>query len=97
MTVTALLDLRIAPERLGVAPDVLRRTLADTRAFDGNLGVEVLRDATDETHLVVVETWQSLAHDDAYRAWRAGDGASDLGTLLSAPPVLTRLLPTDVL
>jgi hypothetical protein len=30
-----------------------------------------------------------MEHDAAYRAWRAGDGASGLAELLAAPPVLT--------
>ena len=44
------------------------------------------------THVVVVEHWESLEADDAYRAWRATpEGASDLRTLLAEPPTLTRL------
>jgi quinol monooxygenase YgiN len=90
--VTSLLALRLRPEAVADAPEVLRRTLTATRAFAGCLGVEVTVDATDETHVVVVEHWESLEADDAYRAWRATpDGTSDLGTLLAEPPVLTRL------
>jgi hypothetical protein len=37
-----------------------------------------------------VERWESIAHDDAYRAWRAGPGASGLGNYLSEPARLTR-------
>ena len=35
-----------------------------------------------------------LEHDDAYRGWRAGPGASGLGDYLAGPPTLTRF--TDV-
>ena len=90
MPVTAHLDLRIKAESLPTAPAVLQDILSDTRAFDGCLAVDVLVDTDDPAHVVVVEQWASLEHDSAYRRWRAGDGASGLGDLLAAPPVLTR-------
>jgi quinol monooxygenase YgiN len=78
------------PDSLEGAPEILRATLTDTRAFPGCLGLTVLNDSADPTHVVVYETWESLEHDRAYRAWRASpEGASDLGTLLAAPPTLT--------
>jgi quinol monooxygenase YgiN len=91
MTVTALLDLHIAPESSAVALDVLEGVLIDTRAFEGCLGVDVIVDVDDPLHVVAVERWQTLAHDDAYRAWRATPaGASTLGSILAAAPTLTR-------
>jgi quinol monooxygenase YgiN len=92
MPITAFLDLHVTAEALPDAPAVIAETLADTRAFDGCLGVEVLVDVDDPAHFVAVERWQSLEHDNAYRAWRSTDaGRSALGTILAAPPVLTRL------
>lgn len=90
MPITAHLDLNLKAEHLPTAPAALRDMLSDTRAFDGCLGVHVLVDSTDPAHFLVVEQWASLEHDSAYRAWRAGEGASGLGELLAAPPVLTR-------
>lgn len=96
MAITSLLDLRLRPEAVPDAPDVLTATLVATRAFPGCLGIEVMVDTADETHIVVVETWESLEADDAYRAWRATPaGASNLGTLLAGAPQLTRLRPAD--
>ncbi len=90
MPITAHLDLTLKAEALPTAPAVLRDILADTRAFDGCLGVDVLVDSHDPAHILVVEQWASLEHDSAYRAWRATDeGASGLGELLAAPPALT--------
>ncbi|MEW1808946.1 antibiotic biosynthesis monooxygenase family protein [Pseudarthrobacter sp. NPDC080039] len=90
MPITAHLNLNIKAEALPTAPSVLREILADTRAFDGCLGVDVLVDSNNPAHVLVVERWDSLDHDAAYRAWRATDeGASGLGELLAAPPVLT--------
>jgi quinol monooxygenase YgiN len=91
MGITALLELHIREDRLADAAEVIATTLKDTRAFDGNLGLEVLVDVQDPAHVTVVEHWQSLAHDDAYRAWRATpEGASGLGDILDRAPVLSR-------
>ena len=91
MAITALLELRLAPQDVAGAHAVLHEVLAATRAFEGCLGVEVLVDVEDEAHVVVHERWASLEADAAYRAWRATpEGASALGSVLAAPPVLTR-------
>lgn len=90
MAITATLDLRFRPEALDEARALMRRVLAETRAFDGNLAVEVLVDRDDPAHWVAHETWESAEHDAAYRTFRAGPGEiTDLGPLLAARPVLT--------
>jgi len=97
MSITAFLDLTISADAAAEAPEVLRSVLAATRAFAGNEGVEVLVDADDPTHIVVVEKWESLAHDEAYRAWRATPaGASTLGSILAAVPTLTKFEDTGI-
>ena len=40
-----------------------------TRAFDGNLGAEILLD-DDASHFLLLETWESAAHNHAYQSWR---------------------------
>lgn len=90
MNITAQLDIRIKPEALDGAAALISDVLTATRAFDGNLGVEVLIDEADPTHFVLVETWESIRHDAAYRDWRSTPaGASALGDILSDVPVLT--------
>ena len=96
MAITVLLEMRVKPETLDQGlHDELHAILSDTRAFEGCLGVEVLIDNTDPTHIVAVERWESEAHDAAYRAWRAGEGQSNLASLLAAPPVLTNFTLAD--
>ena len=90
MPVTAILDLQLRADALDRANDVMRETLTATRAFPGCLGVTVLLDRADPTHVAVYEQWESAEADAAYRTWRTTEaGASDLRTVLAAPPNLT--------
>jgi quinol monooxygenase YgiN len=92
MSVIALLELRLKPESLPSAYQVLREILADTRAFPGCESVEVLVDDADPAHIIAKEIWASKQADAAYREWRASDaGASALGSVLVGAPVLTVL------
>ena len=91
MTVTALLELRLKPESLDAAYQLLREILADTRAFAGCESVNVLIDNADPAHVILHESWASTEADAAYRAWREGDGATTLGSMLTGAPVLTVL------
>lgn len=86
MTVNVFLDLHLTPEGLTRGPAMLREILADTRAFEGCEGVDVLIDHQDPAHLVLAERWASIEADAAYRQWRATDGATQLGTLLTGAP-----------
>jgi heme oxygenase (mycobilin-producing) len=89
--ITSLLDVKIQPDHVGEAREVIERILVATRAFSGCLGVDVLVDVADEAHFMLVEKWESLEHDDAYRAWRATpEGASALNGILESRH-LTRL------
>jgi heme oxygenase (mycobilin-producing) len=90
VTVTAILDLKLKPDALGQANEVIHATLAATRAFPGCLGVTVLVDDADPTHVILYEQWESIEADRAYRAWRATEeGASNLGSVLAGAPGLT--------
>ncbi len=96
MAITALLELRVTPEALdqGLHAE-LHAILSDTRAFEGCLGVDVLIDTADPTHVVVVEKWASEERDAAYRTWRAGDGQTNLASFIASPPVLTKFTSAD--
>ena len=97
MPITVILELRLKPDAVPAARDVMRRALKDTRAFDGNLGTEVFVDQDDERHWIINELWETVEHDDAYRSFRAGDGRlTELPPLLAAPPVKTRYVATDI-
>ena len=97
MAVTVLLELRFKPEEVSAGRELMGRTLQVTRAFDGNLQTDVLVDEDDEAHWIIYEVWDSVERDEAYRAFRAGEGkVTQLPPLLAAPPVKTRYTTTDV-
>jgi quinol monooxygenase YgiN len=73
------------------------RVLQDTRAFDGNVRTDVLIDDDDEAHWLIYELWETVEADEAYRAFRAGEGKiTQLPPLLAAPGVKTRYITSDV-
>lgn len=97
MSVTVLLEFKFKPEAVATARELLGRELQKTREFDGSLALDVLVDEDDDAHWIVYEVWESVAHDEAYRAFRAGDGKIvDLPPLLAAPPVKTRYTTSDI-
>ena len=96
MPVTVILELRLKPESVAAARDVMGRALQDTRSFDGNLGTDVLVDEDDEAHWLIYELWETVENDDAYRKFRAGEGRlTELPSLLAAPPIKTRYVTTE--
>src|SRR4051812_37330634 len=95
MAVVAHLDLQFQPDGLEKAYSLLREILVDTRAFDGCLGVDVLIDTADPAHVLLHERWASAEQDAAYRQWRAGEGATALGTVLAGAPTLTTFTPSS--
>ena len=71
--------------------------LSDTRGRPGLVSADVVRDLDDPRHLVVIEVWESLEADNAYRAWRATpEGANELRELTAGQLALTRYEPTTI-
>ncbi len=75
MAVISVLNLHFDPARIDEALAALHTTLIDTRAFAGNLGVDVVQNVKDPAHIQLVERWEAVENDDAYRAWRASTDA----------------------
>jgi len=97
MPVTVTLELRLKPDAVPAARQVIGRALQDTRAFAGNLGTDVLVDEDDQAHWLIYELWDTVEHDEAYRSFRAGEGRiTELPPLLAAPPVKTRYGTSDL-
>ena len=97
MTVTVTLELRFKPDEVAAGRELMGRVLEVTRAFDGNVRTDVLVDEDDEAHWLIYELWETVEADEAYRAFRAGEGKiTQLPPLLAAPPVKIRYHTSDV-
>jgi quinol monooxygenase YgiN len=76
MSILVLLEIdAVDAAAADAAIEVLSRHLGDTRARPGCESVTVHKDQDSPATILLVERWASRADDDAYRAWRAGDGA----------------------
>lgn len=96
MAIKVLFEFKLNENAIDQGKKKLSEILVDTRAFDGCVSVEVVADLKDATHYVLLETWLSKEHYFAYGKWRAGDGATDLGTFFSAPPAISLFEITDI-
>jgi len=97
MPITVTLELRFKPEAVAAGRDLMHEVLKTTRAFKGNLKTEVLVDSDDEAHWLIYELWDTVEADEAYRAFRAGEGKiTALPPLLAAPPVKIRYATSDI-
>jgi quinol monooxygenase YgiN len=87
MAVKVILDFSFKADRVDDALALLKDTLKDTRAFEGNLRTDVWQDANDPAHIILYEEWEAMENDTAYREWRAGDGAvTGMAELVAGPP-----------
>ena len=94
--IMAILDFPVVEGHLDDAVRVLRGALVATRAFDGNLGAEILLD-DDPSHFLLVETWESAAHNHAYQSWRLTPEGTTPGFAdhLRGPFVMTEYTVSD--
>ena len=92
MSSISLFEFTVRDDDLDAARAAVDATLQQTIAFPGSQGVDVLLRDDDPTTYVVVEYWDDLEADTAYRAWRAGDGVpTEFINHLAARPRLTHL------
>jgi len=97
MAITSLLDIQLRPDAPSDVEARVSAVLSQTRARPGFVSADVVRDLDDPRHLVVIEVWESLEADDAYRAWRATpEGASELGELTGGQVGLKRYEATTI-
>ena len=57
---------------------LLKEALVDTRAFEGNEGIEVYTDQENPDLVVLWEKWRARSDYDAYLAWRMETGLMDV-------------------
>jgi hypothetical protein len=54
------------------------------------MALTVLLDTEDASRVILLGQWTAADADAAYRAWRAGEGATELGSLLVGPPQVSQ-------
>jgi quinol monooxygenase YgiN len=54
------------------------------------MALTVLLDTEDASRVILLEQWASADAGVAYRAWRAGEAATELGSLLVGPPQVSQ-------
>jgi quinol monooxygenase YgiN len=88
MSIIAILDVPVQPGRRADALAALLPALGDSRAFDGNQGIDILLDDNDENHFLILERWRSAEDQAAYQAWRATPEGliAGFGEALAGPP-----------
>ena len=87
MAVRVLLEVRAKPGTGNELVAYLRSILPETRAYEGCLGADALRNSDDADNPVPVETWETRGQYEKYLAWRRGRGDSDrLKEGLAEPP-----------
>jgi quinol monooxygenase YgiN len=97
VAITSVLSFQLRPDAPADAETRISSILSQTRARPGIVSAEVVRDLDDRRHLLVIEVWETLEADEAYRAWRATPaGASELRGLTDGQIALTRYEPTTI-
>ena len=76
-----LAELTLKPDMRDAFLDYAVENLAASRAADGNIGFDILRDETRPDRVIFHEVWASAEAQQAYMAWRVQRG--DLTILLS--------------
>lgn len=90
MPVTVVLELHMKPDTVDEMLKGLAADLPDTRAYKGNLSVDVARDQADPCHITLIERWEQRADQEAYIAWRTSTGLMEKTAAASAaPPIIT--------
>ena len=96
MSCTVLLEIKVKPGTSDEVIATMKSLLPDTRSYDGNIGVNLIRNQDDPDVLVGVEEWESKAHREKYLAWLTETGVTDtLMEMVAEPPSIRYFDPTD--
>ena len=56
---------------------IFKSILPDTRAYDGCISIDVYQNMDAPETIVLVEKWESRAHQEKYMGWRSETGVVD--------------------
>lgn len=96
MAIVSVLEMHFRQDSLEQGVQRLAEVVAQTRRFDGCLRIEVVRSQDDPAKFLLYEEWESMEHDRAYRAFRQGEGRTDLRTYFDRDTVMTFWEPAQL-
>ena len=76
MTIMVTVTFTLQPGQAAGFLELLGGALPDTRAYDGCLSVKTYAEDSG-AQVLLVEEWESKAHQEAYIAWRVETGLLD--------------------
>ena len=97
MANSMILTIPVKPESLNDFLGAMKEALPDTRAFEGCQHVDVWSSEDEPGKVMLLEIWETKAHQEKYFAWRTESGMMDaLGPLLAGEPTVTWLNVHDI-
>ncbi len=75
MSLSVIVTFKVEPSKFPAFTEFLKRSLQETRSFEGSLGLSVAVQSS-EAVVILHELWRSKEDQLAYRAWRAARGDS---------------------
>jgi heme-degrading monooxygenase HmoA len=86
MTIYSIWESKFAPQAAAEGQTVTKAIWRDMPGFDGYLGHELLVDADNPGHLLVVSRWETREHADAsLRAYAEHPNAQAVNRLVTEP------------
>ena len=86
MSVIVIWESHFSPTNAAVGLEVTQAIWHDMQAFDGYLGHELIQDADDAGHLLVVSSWRSREIADALRdSYATNPNAQKANALVETP------------
>ena len=76
MSVVVIVDLIAKDGQLDPLLETLHQILPDTRAYEGCMFLKMCV-YEGESKVGLIEEWETKAHQEAYMAWRMGNGDHD--------------------
>jgi quinol monooxygenase YgiN len=77
MSIVVTFEMPVRADMRDAFMTAMAAALVETRAYEGNLGVETCAEPGTNA-VMLLERWESHAHQQAYMAWRAETGMLDV-------------------
>jgi len=89
MTCQVILEFKVKQDSIESMRSYLREILPDTRAYDGCVSLNIIRNQDDPAAFAVIEQWDTRNQYEKYLQWRVDTGVLDkLGEMMEGEPSL---------